>query len=461
TGIVFAMGRPARLDDFSDASGPIGVHARDAGYRSAVGSPIKVEGRLWGVMSAASSAVEPLPADTEARLASFTELVATAIANAESRVALTRLAEEQAALRRVATLVARGVPPEEVFAAVTEEVVRLLPVDFAHMGRYEPDAVVTILAASGSTAEHFPVGRGWSLGGKNVATIVFETGRPGRLDDYGHAHGVLGLTGRELGMRSSAGMPILVEGKVWGVIVTGSTTRPSLPSDIEGRLGSFTELVATAVANAESRAALAASRARIVAAADESRRRIERDLHDGAQQRLVHAVIVQKLALRALSNGEANAGELVAEALRHTEQANAELRELAHGILPAALIRGGLRAGLEALVSRVPLPVSVDVPVERLPAGVEATAYFVVSEALTNVVKHAKAGGARVTARVERGELRVEVRDDGVGGARGGHLTGLGGLEDRVSALDGRLVLESPPSGGTRVCALLPVPGRG
>jgi signal transduction histidine kinase len=461
TGIVFATGRPARLDDFSEASGPIGVHARDAGYRSAVGSPIKVEGQLWGVMSAASSAVEPLPADTEARLASFTELVATAIANAESRAALTRLAEEQAALRRVATLVARGVPPEEVFAAVTEEVVRLLPVDFAHMGRYEPDAVVTVLAASGSTAEHFPVGRGWSLGGKNVATIVFETGRPGRLDDYGNAFGVLGVTGRELGMRSSAGTPIIVEGKVWGVVVAGSTARQSLPADIEGRLGSFTELVATAVANAETRAALTASRARIVAAADESRRRIERDLHDGAQQRLVHAVIVQKLALRALANAEANASDLVAEALRYTEQANAELRELAHGILPAALIRGGLRAGVEALVSRVSVPVSVDVPGERLPAGVEATAYFVVSEALTNVVKHAQAAGARVTARVERGELRVEVRDDGVGGARGGHGTGLGGLEDRVSAMDGRLVLESPPSGGTRVCALLPVPGPG
>ncbi len=458
TGIVLRTGRPARLDDFTDASGPIGINARDAGYRSAVGSPIKVEGRLWGVMSAASNAVEPLPADTEARLASFTELVATAIANAESRVALARLAEEQAALRRIATLVARGVPPEEVFAAVTDEVVRLLPVDFAHMGRYEPDAVVTVLAASGSTAEHFPVGRAWSLGGKNVATIVFETGRPGRLDYYGDAHGVLGLTGRELGMRSSAGTPIIVERKVWGVVVAGSTARQSLPPGIEGRLGSFTELVATAVANAESRAALAASRARIVAAADESRRRIERDLHDGAQQRLVHAVIVQKLALQALSNGEANAGELVAEALRYTEQANAELRELAHGILPAALIRGGLRAGVEALVSRVPLPVSVDVPGERLPAGIEATAYFVISEALTNVVKHARAAGARVTARVEYGELRVEVRDDGVGGARGGHLTGLGGLEDRVSALDGRLVLESPPSGGTRVCALLPVP---
>jgi signal transduction histidine kinase len=234
-----------------------------------------------------------------------------------------------------------------------------------------------------------------------------------------------------------------------------------MPADTEQRMLDFTELVATAIANAESRSELAASRARIVAAADQSRRRIERDLHDGAQQRLVHAVIVLKLALRGLSNADANAGELVAEALRHAEQANSELRELAHGILPAALTRGGLRAGVDALVSRVSLPVSVDVSVQRLPPGVEATAYFVVSEALTNVVKHARAGGAGVTARVERGELRVEVRDDGVGGARRGHGTGLEGLEDRVSALDGRLVLESPPGGGTRVCALVPVPDQG
>jgi signal transduction histidine kinase len=456
--VVAETGSSARIESYADASGPIGAAVRKAGVRTVVGTPIIVDGRLWGMAAAGSRMDKPLPANAEARLASFTELLATAIANAESRARIARLAEEQAALRRVATLVARGVPPQDVFAAVTEEVVRLLPVDFAHMGRYEPDAVVTVLAASGSTADHFPVGRGWSLGGKNVATMVFETGRPGRLDGYGDARGVLGVTGRELGMRSSAGTPIIVEGKVWGVVVAGSTVSESLPADIEGRLGSFTELVATAVANAESRAALAASRARIVAAADESRRRIERDLHDGAQQRLVHAVIVQKLALQALSNGEANASDLVAEALRYTEQANAELRELAHGILPAALIRGGLRAGVEALVSRVPLPVSVEVSDERLPAGIEATAYFVVSEALTNVVKHARAASARVTAGVERGELRVEVRDDGVGGARGGHLTGLGGLEDRVSALDGRLVLQSPPSGGTRVSAALPVP---
>jgi signal transduction histidine kinase len=375
--------------------------------------------------------------------------------------ALSVLAEEQASLRRVATLVARGVPPEEVFGAVTDEVGRLLSVDFAHMGRYEPDGTVTVLAASGSTVDHFPVGRRWRLGGNNLSTIVSETGRPGRIDGYADAFGPLGVTGRELGIRSSAGVPIIVEGRVWGVVTAGSTLDPTLPADTESRLLNFTELLGMAIANAESRAALAASRARIVAAADESRRRIERDLHDGAQQRLVHAVIVLKLALRALSKADPTVGELLAEALWHAEQANSELRELAHGILPAALTRGGLKAGVEALVSRVSLPVSVEVPVGRLPSGVEATAYFVVSEALTNVVKHAQADRARVTARVERGELHVEVRDDGVGGARGDGASGFGGLEDRVAAMGGRLVLESPPGAGTRVSALLPVSDQG
>jgi signal transduction histidine kinase len=413
------------------------------------------------MVAAGSRLDKPLPGDVEARLASFTELLATAIVNAESRAGLARLADEQAALRRVATLVAHGVPSQELFAAVGEEVVRLLPVDFAHMGRYEPDGTVTVVASSGSTAESFRVGVRWNLGGTNLATIVFEKGRSARLDRYTDAFGALGDTGRQLGIRSSVGTPIIVEDRVWGVVTAGSTVAESLPADLESRLENFTELVATAIANAESRAEVTASRARIVAAADESRRRIERDLHDGAQQRLVHAVIALKLALQALSNGEANADELVAEALRHAEQANVELRELAHGILPAALTRGGLRAGIDGLVSRVSLPVSLDVSVERLPAAVEATAYFIVSEALTNVVKHARAAGARVTARVERGELRVEVRDDGVGGARGGEGTGLGGLADRVSALAGRLEVESPPGGGTRVCALLPVPDWG
>jgi signal transduction histidine kinase len=456
--LVFETARAARVDGYAGASGALGLAAREYGIGSGVGTPIVVDGRLWGAMSIYCTLGRQLTADAEARLASFTALLATAIANAESRDGLARLAQEQGALRRVATLVATGVPPEELFAVVAKEVVRLLPVDFAHIGHYESDGTITVLAASGTTVEHFPVGRRWRLAGRNLATIVFETGRPGRIDGYLDASGPLGVTGNELGIRSSAGTPIIVEDDVWGVVIVGLTLQEQpLPGDIEARLGSFTELVATAVANVESRAALAASRARIVAAADESRRRIERDLHDGAQQRLVHAMIVLKLALRALETNESDSGELVAEALRNAERAQSELRELAHGILPAALTRGGLRAGVDALVARTSVPVSTDVSVGRLPAGLEATAYFVVSEALTNVVKHARAEAASVTARVEHGQLRVEVRDDGVGGARAGDNTGLGGLEDRVSALDGRLVLDSPSGRGTRVCVLLPI----
>jgi GAF domain-containing protein len=458
--LVFETRAPARIDDYSDASGPVNRIARETGLRSAVGTPIIVEGRLWGMIGVGSSEDQPLPPETEARLGSFTELVATAIANAESRAELARLAEQQAALRRVATLVARGTPPQELFAAVVDEVGELLPVEAASLCRYDSDGFLTFVAVWGRV-DPFPAGSRQRLGGHNLGTIVFETGRPARLDSYAEtSSGPLGAGVKQAGIRSSVASPITVEGRVWGAIVAGSVLEQPLPADTESRLMQFTELVGTAIANAESRTALADSRARIVAAADQSRRGIERDLHDGAQQRLVHAVIVLKLAQRALEHGDANAGELVAEALRHAEAANSELRELAHGILPAALTRGGLQAGVEALVSRVALPVSVDIAVERLPASVEATAYFVVSEALTNVVKHARADGAEVAARVEDGKLRIEVRDDGVGGAQGDHTSGLGGLEDRVSALGGRLVLESPPGEGTRVCAVLPVSGR-
>ena len=427
-----------------------------------VATPIMVEGRRWGLIAAGARREEPLPDDTEARLASFTDLLATAVANAESRAALAQLAEEQAALRRVATLVARGTRQEELFAVVTEEVGRLLPAEYAHLGRYEPDGAIVVVGAwDQGPGEYVAVGSRRFAGGKNLVTLVLETGRSARMDNYGDASGPLGIRARERGVRSAVGTPIMVEGRVWGVAIAGSRGEQPLPVDAEARLGSFTDLIATAIANAESRAALAASRARIVAAADESRRRIERDLHDGAQQRLVNATILLQLAQRAFSRGDAGAGELVAEALSHAEQAQFELRELAHGILPAALIRGGLRAGVKSLVSRVSLPVRVDVSVERFAAGVEATAYFVVSEALTNVVKHAKADRAEVIARVEGGVLRVQVRDDGIGGAQDGEGTGLGGLRDRVSALDGRFVLDSPPGAGTSVCAFLPISDQG
>jgi PAS domain S-box-containing protein len=370
-----------------------------------------------------------------------------------------RAEEEQAALRRVATLVARGAPPEDVFAAVAGEVVRLLPVDFAELGRCESDGTLVFVAAWGMPGGHFSVGTRLMLGGKNISTIVAQTGRPARIDSYADASGPIGAAAREAGFRAAVGTPIIVEGRLWGVMTAASSLERPLPADAEARLASFTELVATAISNTEARTEVAASRARIVAATDEERRRVVRDLHDGAQQRLVHTVITLQLAQRALRNEkEEDLRALLSEAVNHAQQATAELRELAHGILPAVLTQGGLRAGVDALASRTPVPVEIDVPVGRLPAALEATAYFVVAEALTNVAKHARAGRATVTARLEDGTFRVQVRDDGIGGARPDG-SGLLGLADRLAALDGELRVESPADGGTLVAAAIPLRG--
>jgi signal transduction histidine kinase len=454
--IVARTGRPARIESYADASGPIDVAVRDRGIRSSVGTPIIVEGRLWGVMAAGSRREEPMAADTEARLTEFTELLATAVANAESRARLARLAEEQAALRRVATLVARGTRPEEVFAAVADEVGRLLSVDMANMARYESDGTITFVASAGKRGL---VGSRWPLEGqKNLATLVSETGRPARIDDYGDAVGRLADDLREQGIRSAVGTPIIVEGRLWGLVAAGSSEQQPLPPDTEARLASFTELVATAISNSEARTEVAASRARIVAAIDDERRRVVRDLHDGAQQRLVHTILTLQLASDALQRDQDAAPELVRHALEHAVQATAELRELAHGILPAALTQGGLSAGVDALAARMPVPVQIDVPLDRLPGAVEATAYFVVAEALTNVAKHARAHHAEVMVRIADGTLGVQVRDDGVGGARRDG-SGLVGLADRLAVLDGELRVESPADGGTLVAAAIPLSG--
>jgi signal transduction histidine kinase len=385
------------------------------------------------------------------------ELAARAGRRADtSELARSELADEQAALRRVATLVAEGAPPSEVFGAVAEEVGQLLPVDFAIMGRYEDDHTITAIAASGTAVAHFPVGSRSGLEGDNLVTIVFETRRPARVDRFEHASGPIGEVGRASGFRSTVGAPIVVDGGLWGVIAVGSTHEEPLPADTETRLTSFTELVATAVANAESRAALAASRARIVAAADDERRRVVRDLHDGAQQRLVHTIITLKMACRALEEKQEDGPALLDEALAHAEQATEELRELAHGIMPSVLTRGGLRAGVGALAARMPLPVETGVSVDRLPPAVEATAYFIVAEALTNVAKHSNADSAIVTVRVENATLHLQVRDDGIGGAQAGG-SGLVGLADRVAALEGSWRLESPDGEGTMVAVEIPL----
>jgi signal transduction histidine kinase len=455
---VFETRSPARLDSYADASGPMGVLGRESGFRAAVATPIVVDGHLWGAVVAGSTGDGRLPADTEESLAEFTELLATAIANAESRAGLARLAEEQAALRRVATLVAQGAPPKDVFAAVTEEVGQLFPVDLVGMGRYEPDYSETIVASWGGAVERFPVGSRLSLGGNNLVTRVFETGRPARKDSYADASGQVGVTARETGFHSSVGTPIIVEGRVWGVVIAGSSGDDPLPADLEARLTGFTELLATAVANAESRAALAASRARIVAAADRARRRIERDLHDGTQQRLV-ALMLELGAARATVPPELaklrSELERVADGLATVFD---EVREISRGIHPAVLAKGGLKQALKALARRSAVPVQLDLRVAgRLPAHIEVAAYYVVSEGLANAVKHARASLVYVQLDADDALLRLAIHDDGVGGADPADGSGLVGLRDRIETLGGRFEVISLAGSGTTLLIEMPL----
>jgi signal transduction histidine kinase len=453
---VHRTGRPARIDDYTATSGSIAEGVRSVGIRGVVGTPIVVQGQLWGAMLTATLNDEPLPPDTDARLGQFTDLMATAIANAEARAEVERLAEEQAALRRIATLVAEGAPATAVFDAVATEMDRALGADGVTLSRYEPGDEATVVAHSGSDPRRVPPGTRVSHRGENVTSLVRDSKRSARMEHRQGSPGAIAELARSIGVRASVGTPIVVNGELWGVAIANWRGQESPPADTEERMAKFAELLDTAIANADSRDQLAASRARLVTEADEARRRVVRDLHDGAQQRLVHTVVTLKLAQRALQANDAKTAALVSEALEHAQQGNAELRELAHGILPAVLTQGGLRSGVDTIVARLHLPVEVNVPHERFPREIEASAYFVVSEALTNVVKHSHAGRAEVTAFEEDGMLHVQIRDDGIGGANP-HGHGLVGLGDRLTALGGRLKVETPPSGGTLLYAMLPV----
>ena len=456
--LVFSSGRPARVDSYAAASGEVAHWVQGIGIRSSVGVPITVEGRLWGVMTVSLEREEDLPPDTEGRLSGFTDLAATAIANAEAREELSRVADEQSALRRVATLVARGVVPELVFSAVAEEVANVLPgVDLARVGRYTPDQSIEFVGGWNRLGEAYRAGKTVKIGGQNVATAVFETGLPARIDRLQDDATPATATALGSAARSSAGAPIEVAGQLWGLMIVASVQEDNLPVGVEHRLAGFTELLATAMANTQAREELAASRARLVTAADETRRRIVRDLHDGAQHGLVQTIITLNLAERAQDHGDQDqARALFREALGHAEHANTDLRELAQGILPSVLARGGLAASIEELTEQLRLPISVQVTRERFRPEIEANAYFVVAEALTNLAKHSRARSGAVAAWVEDRQLHVDVSDDGVGGARsdGG---GLRGLADRVAALGGQVQIESPPGRGTQVTATLPL----
>ena len=368
---------------------------------------------------------------------------------------LRQLAEEQAALRRVATLVARGAAPEQVFAAVTEEYARLVPVDAAAMARLEPDGTLSYVASWGKAADFLPVGSRWTLDGKNIARDVFETGRSVRVESQDGATGSLADLVRELGIRSLVATAVVVEGRFWGEMGAGSTREEPLPPDAEARLASFTELVATAIANADSRAELMASRARIVAAADETRRRIERDLHDGTQQQLV-TLMLDLSQLQAAAPPEL-AGNLSRIAERVTDVLD-QVREISRGIHPAILSEGGLSPALQALARRSAVPVELDLGTgRRLPDQVEVAAYYAVSEALANAAKHARASVVRVALDVPDASLRLAIRDDGIGGADPAKGSGLTGLRDRIEAVGGTFGVTSPAGGGTTLLIEIPV----
>jgi PAS domain S-box-containing protein len=369
------------------------------------------------------------------------------------------LAEQQASLRRVATLVARGVAPSEVFSAVVAELARVLRVCNAALFRYEPDDTAELVAACDEPGlTKMPVGERFPLGGEDIASMVYHTGRTARMDNVDTASGPVAARIRELGLRSGVGVPIVVGGRVWGAAIVGSSRPQPLPPGTEADTADFTDLVATAIANAETRAQLTASRTRIVAAADDARRRFERDLHDGAQQRLVSLALQLRTAAACVPPELQPLKEQIAAVVVGLAGATADLQELSRGIHPAILSKGGLGPALKTLARRSTVPVTLRVGVDRrLREPAEVAAYYVVTEGLTNVAKHAQASEVIVSAEVEGTNLRLSIEDDGTGCADSGRGSGLTGLVDRVEALGGTMAIASRAGSGTSLVVTIPV----
>jgi signal transduction histidine kinase len=368
------------------------------------------------------------------------------------------LADEHAALRRVATLVAAEPAPGRVFQHVTEEVGRLLGLPGACVVQYDGTDVATVVGAWSRTDRlPLPVGSSLDLDGDTVVAKVLRTGTAQRLESYDDAGGRLAERLRDAGYRAAVAAPVGVGGRLWGALVAASLSDEPLPEGLEGRLCDFADLVGQALANADARERLAESRAELVEVGDAERRRFERNLHDGAQQRLVSVALQLGRAGARLDDDPGTAREALSAAQDDLARGLEELRELGRGLHPVLLTERGLGAALDALLTRTSVPVEIEeLPEERLPAPVEAAAYYVVAEAITNVAKYAQASHAIVAIRRSNGSARVSVRDDGVGGADPGGGSGLRGLAARVEALNGRLDVDSPPQGGTRITAEIP-----
>ena len=467
-GDVYRTGRTirkdVRRDDIDDAAalGEMAQRVLALGFFSTVAAPIIVEGQLWGLVTA-SSAHTTMPPETESRVESFCELVATAIANAASRTELAAsearartLANEQAALRRVATLVAQGVSPAELFSAVAHEVAGIIDIPVVAVNRYEADGSFTILGIAGES--NFTVGSRWPVEEEGIAGMILASGRPSRVDDYSTMPGQLGEAVRDDLVVSTLGVPIVVEGSTWGFMIAAAKPGRPIPADTEERLARFTELVATAVSNATTRSELIASRARIVAAGDEAKRRIERNLHDGTQQRLIALGLDLQTVRDSIPADQQDAHSGLRRIEHDLEAVLEDVRELSHGLHPALLSQAGLGRSLRGLARKSPIPVKLDVSVSERPSeSTETAVYYVISEALANAAKHSRASEISIVLTTSRGQIRAIIEDDGGGGAEASAGSGLVGLIDRVEALGGRFALDSPPGHGTRISIDMPL----
>jgi signal transduction histidine kinase len=389
------------------------------------------------------------------------QLARTRATDAErSRDDLRVLADLQASLRRVATLVATGVDPSVVFSSVADELARCVGVHHSTLVRFEPDGTGLFLAGHhAAESTEMAVGQRFPLGGGSIAAMVFRTSRPVRMDrpHRGNASVPTPEYSRWLGMRSRVAAPIMVDGRVWGAAIVGSSQREPLPQDTESRVADFADLVTTAIANAEARAQLTASRARIVAAEDDARRRLERDLHDGAQQQLVSLGLKLRSAEASLPSALAPIRKELAEIVDGLTGVSRELQEISRGIRPAVLSQGGLRPAVKTLARRSAVPVQLEVTInQRLPDAVEVAVYYIVAESLTNAAKHAGASEIWISVDTDGANVVLSIRDDGVGGADRGRGSGLIGLADRAEALGGHLEISSPVGCGTSLLATIP-----
>jgi PAS domain S-box-containing protein len=459
SGMVARTGRAARVDDYAEVSGEIAATlARKAGIRAAVGAPILVDGKSWGVIMALSTEQRELPDSTEARLAAFTELIATAISNIQARDDLRDLAHEQAALRRVATLVAKGTDAAAVFSAVCAETGELMAATSVNLARFTPDGFNLTMAGWSLRDTHVPTGTRLPLSGDTINGLIQRTRAPARFDSYEESSSQLAAVIRQRGIRSEIGAPVVVEGELWGALIAGTDRDEVLPPGAELRVARFAELVATAVSNATTRSELIASRARIVAAADEARRRLERDLHDGTQQRLVTLAVDLQAARARIPADQQEIRSNLERIENETDTILDELRELSRGLHPALLSQGGLAPALKALARKSPIKVNLDARLnKRPPESIETAVYYVISEALTNAAKHSQASVINVTLTTVSDVLRATIEDDGIGGAEASAGSGLIGLIDRIEALGGRFALDSPPGRGTKIGIELPL----